>query len=341
MAFLQTPRDRAALLILLLAVVVILGLTPFSSGLLGAAVLYVVCAKPYRRLAGVSKPGIAASIVLVSALVLIALPVMWLIGLVIDQAPDALRRVQNSDVLARVGELRIGNLQVGNELAKASSTLVSWLSSQLVVFVGGATSLVLNIVIAFFGLYYLLRSGPQMWAAVRSYIPFSQRTSDALLNRFFGVTEATLLGTALIAVLQGTLVGTGFWLVGLSNPLFWGAVTAFASVLPVLGSGLVWLPATLILVAQGRYGAAVTMLVIGAGIASNIDNLIRPIVYKRVSDIHPMITLVGAFAGVRYFGLLGILLGPLAIAYLVELLRAYREEYTAGDTAVQLHPSAV
>ena len=146
-------------------------------------------------------------------------------------------------------------------------------------------------------------------------------------DRFFGVTQATLLGTALISLVQGTLVGTGFWLVDLSNPLFWGTVTAFASILPVLGSGLVWLPAVVILVSQGRYGAAAVMLVIGAGIASNVDNVIRPLVYRRVSNIHPMITLVGAFAGVRYFGLLGLLLGPLAIAYLFELLRFYREEY--------------
>jgi predicted PurR-regulated permease PerM len=75
------------------------------------------------------------------------------------------------------------------------------------------------------------------------------------------------------------------------------------------------------------------MLFIGAGIASNVDNIVRPILYKRVSDIHPMITLVGALAGVRYFGLLGILLGPLAIAYLFEMLRAYREEYSAVESA--------
>jgi len=154
------------------------------------------------------------------------------------------------------------------------------------------------------------------------------------------VTEATLLGTALVAVAQGTLVGTGFWLVDLPNPLFWGTVTAFASVLPVLGSGLVWAPAAIMLLAQGRVGAAATMLVIGAGIASNVDNLIRPLVYKRVSNTHPMITLVGAFAGVRYFGLLGILLGPLAIAYLFELLHAYRQEYGAGSEGAVAPPPA-
>ncbi|HEX5075479.1 MAG TPA: AI-2E family transporter [Gemmatimonadaceae bacterium] len=334
MPLLQTSRDRAALLILVLAVVVVIGLSPFFSGLLGAAVLYVVCVNPYRWLARAIKPSVAAALVLVAALVLIALPATWLIGLLIDQAPDALRRAQSSDVFSRVAQMRIGSLQVGPELAKATDSLLSWLSSQLVGFVGGATSLVLNIVIAFFGLFYLLRSGTQLWTVARSYIPFSQQTSDALASRFFGVTEATLLGTALIAVIQGALIGVGFWLVDLANPLFWGAVTALASVLPVLGSGLVWLPATIILLAHERLGAAATMAVIGAGVASNVDNLIRPLVYKRVSNIHPMITLVGAFAGVRYFGLLGILLGPLAIAYLFELLHAYRHEYGAGSDGV-------
>lgn len=322
-------------MILILAVAVAIGLSPFFSGLLGAAVLYVIGARPYQWLERALKPGIAAALVLVLALLLIALPATWLLGLLIDQAPDALQRAQRSHVFSRIAQMRIGSLQVGSELAKATDSLLSWLSSQLVGFVGGATSLVLNFVIAFFGLYYLLRSGPQMWAVARSYIPFSEHTSDALLNRFFGVTEATLLGTALVAVAQGALVGTGFWFVDLPNPLFWGTVTAFASVLPVLGSGLVWAPATLLLLAQGRAGAATTMLVIGAGIASNVDNLVRPLVYKRVSNIHPMVTLVGAFAGARYFGLLGILLGPLAIAYLFELLQAYRQEYAPVADAVR------
>jgi predicted PurR-regulated permease PerM len=170
-----------------------------------------------------------------------------------------------------------------------------------------------------------------MWAQAREYIPFSTRTADALRDRFFGVTAATLLGTVLVAVAQGSLIGFGFWLVDLPNPMFWGVVAAFTSVLPVIGSTLVWLPAALILLVQNRYGAAALLVAISAGIAGNVDNVIRPIVYKRMSNIHPMITLVGAFTGVRYFGLLGLILGPLSIAYLFELLRFYREEYGAGD----------
>jgi len=332
MTFLQTPRDRAGLLILVLAVAVLVAVAPFLSGLLGAAVLYVIFVKPYERLQRVMNPGLAAAITLTAALVIIALPLTWLISEVIRQAPDALRALQNNAVFARIAQIRIGDFQVGEELANASGTIASWLSPRVFSVVGGATSAVLNLVIAFFGLYYMLRSDGTTWSSIRQFIPFSAHTADALRDRFFNVTEATLLGTVLIAVIQGSLVGTGFWIVGLPNPFFWGTVTAFASILPVLGTSLVWLPAVLVLLVQDRYGAAITMLVIGAGIASNVDNLIRPLIYRRVSNIHPMITLVGAFAGVRYFGLLGVLLGPLGIAYLFELLKFYREEYGNAKT---------
>jgi predicted PurR-regulated permease PerM len=333
MTLLQTPRDRAGLLILALGAAILVAIAPFLSGLLGAAVLYVIFVKPYRRLERSMRPGLAAAITLAAALVIVALPLGWLVGVVIAQAPDALRTLQSSAVFARVAELRIGSFQVGMELAKASGTIASWLSARVFSFVGSATSAVLNLVIAFFGLYYMLRSDRNTWDAIRPYIPFSPPTADALRERFYSVTQATLLGTMLIAAIQGSLVGIGFWIVGLPNPFFWGTVTAIASILPVLGTSLVWLPAVLVLLVQDRYGAAVTMLVIGAGIASNIDNLIRPLIYRRVSHIHPMITLVGAFAGVKYFGLLGVLLGPLAIAYLFALLQFYREEYGAGGQA--------
>ena len=333
MAFLATARDRAAFLILVLAAVILFAVTPFLSGLLGAAVLYVAFLRPYRRLERRIKPGAAAAIILVVALVIVALPLGWLIGVVVAQAPDALRSLQSSDFIARIGELRVGNFHVGAEIAKASGTIVSFFSTRVFSLLGSATSVILNLVIAFFGFYYMLRSEGATWGRIRVYIPFSRETADALRDRFVSVTEATLLGTTLIAVIQGSLIGIGFWVVGLPNPFFWGTVAAIASILPVLGTSLVWLPATIVLLVQNRFGAAVTLLIIGGGIAISIDNVIRPLVYRRVSDIHPMITLVGAFAGVKYFGLLGVLLGPLGIAYLFELLRFYRQEYGSSVSA--------
>jgi len=106
--------------------------------------------------------------------------------------------------------------------------------------------------------------------------------------------------------------------------------------LPVLGSAIVWLPATIVLLASGRPGAALTLGLIGGVVASNIDNVVRPLIYRRVSHIHPLVTLVGAFSGVRLFGIAGLLLGPLLISYFFELLRIYQQEY--GRDALSTPP---
>ncbi|HEX6535262.1 MAG TPA: AI-2E family transporter [Gemmatimonadaceae bacterium] len=324
-----TAKWRAAALVATLGVAIAIALAPFALGLLGAAVLYVIFTPLHQRIARMVGPSWAATIVLIAAIALLLLPAVALLGLLVDEAPVALRALQQSVLLERLAELRVGQLQVGAELAKASGSVLSWISRHALSLVGSATHTTLNLVIAFFGLYYLLVSADGTWHRLRRLIPFSAESAEALRERFHSVTRATLLGMVLASVLQGSIVGTGFWLVGLPSPVFWGVVTAFASLLPVLGSAFVWIPGTLVLVVEGRYGAAVALLAIGGVVASNIDNVIRPIVYRRVSNIHPMITLVGAFAGLRYFGLLGALLGPLAIVYFVELWRMYEMEYGA------------
>jgi predicted PurR-regulated permease PerM len=330
MRFLSAPRDRAGFLILVLAAGILYLVAPFIIGLLGAAVLYAVCVGPYRAMRRHLHPDLAASITLIGAVIGIALPLVWLVSLVVAQAPEILRGAQQSDLLTKVAGLRIAGLDVGEQLARAGGTAAAWVSRQAFSVVGSAAQAVINLFIAFFGLYYMLRSGDELWTSVRPFIPFSAATADALRVHFFSITRATLLGTAVTALLQGGIVGAGFWIVGLPHPLFWGTMTGFASILPVLGSGLIWLPGVLVLLANERFGPAIVLLAIGGVVASNIDNVIRPIVYKRVSDIHPMITLLGAFAGVKYFGLPGVLLGPLAIAYLFELIDFYRKEYSGA-----------
>ena len=329
MRFLESPKDRAGLLILALGIAILLALMPFLSGLLGAAVLYVMFVETYKRMASVMPNGLASALTLILAIVVIALPLAWLIGVLIDRIPDALSSLQSGVLLDRLSQLRLGRIDIGARIAEASGSLVQWVSAQAIGFVGGAASASLNLIIAFFGLYYMLHSGDALWKGFHGYVPFSTSTADALRLHFYSVTQATLLGTIATAAAQGALIGLAFLLVGLPDPLVWGSMAAFASILPVLGTGLVWMPAVLVLFFQQRYGAMIVMLIVGWLLASNIDNVIRPMVYRRVSNIHPMVTLVGAFAGIKYFGLPGLLLGPLAIAYFFELMRFYQLEYGA------------
>ncbi len=327
---------RARIAILALGLTLAWACAPFLAGLLGAVVLAVVCAPAYRRLHGRFGDRATALALTVGAACLLVAPAIWLVATAIAEAPDALERAASSVAVADLGALRIGPFDVGAQLARIGDQAAVWVSQRAVSFVGGLTLATLNLVLALVGLFYLLRSGSAVWAAVRPIIPFSRRGSDALGERFVRLTEATLLGIAVTAIAQGLVVGVAFFAVGLPNALVWGVITALVSILPVLGSALVWGPGVLVLLAEGRYGAAVVLLLAGVIVASNIDNVLLPVVYRRVSGLHPMATLVGAFAGMKLLGLPGLLLGPLSIAYAIELLRIYHEEY--GD---ELSPSDV
>jgi len=330
-----TPRDRAQLLLIALGLAIAFALAPFATGLLGALVLYVALAPVYRRLLRFMPRRASAIIVVVATMVLILLPLAWLLVIAVGQAPAALRQLQASDGLARLAAIRIGGADVGTRIVAAGGELISWGSAQAFRALGGAVRGTLNMVVALFGLYFLLLSASDAWRSVASYLPFSSAGADLLRDRFHDVTEATLLGTALTAVLQGVVVALGFAVTGLPDALFWGVVTAVVSIFPVLGSAIVWLPGAVALAVQGRYGASAVLVAIGAVVASNIDKIMRPLVNRRVSNLHPMVTLVGAFAGVGVLGLAGILLGPLAITYFFELVRLYRREYGAVPASAQ------
>jgi len=327
MAFLDTNHQRAALVVLLLGFALLAALLPYATGLIGIPVLYVIFAPAHRWLARRVRPSVAATLVVLLGVFLIVVPGASFAGLIVNEAQQIATGVVQSPILARLSQLRIGRTEIGPELANLGRSIISWLGTGAFSLVGTATRLALNLTIAFFGLYYLLLRPGETWEAVRPYIPFSALNADKLQRRFHDVTISTLIGTGLTAAIQGVLVGIGFWFTGLPNGVFWGVVTVVVAILPIVGSGLVWGPGVLALVLDGRSGAAAGLALWGLLAVGGVDYLIRPIVFRRWANIHPILTVVGAVAGVPYFGILGLLIGPLALSYFFELIRMYREEY--------------
>lgn len=334
MPFLDTNHQRAAYLILLLGAGIAIAMAPFATGLLGIPVLYVVFAPMHGWLARYTRPAISAGVVVALGIFVILVPGASLAGVIVAQARDLAGGVIQSPVLGRLAELRIGTFEVGPQLVALGQQAVQWLGSSAFSLLGTATRMVLNLGIAFFGLYYLLLSPDRTWDGIRPYIPFSAANTEKLRKRFRDVTNSTLIGTGVTAAVQGSLVGLGFWVAGLSDAAFWAVLTMVFAILPVVGSGLVWGPGVIALVLDGRMGAAVGLGLWGAVVVANIDNVIRPMVFRRWAHIHPLVTLLGAFAGVRFFGILGLLVGPLALSYFFELLRMYREEYLEAEAHV-------
>ncbi|PYP49801.1 MAG: hypothetical protein DMD45_13210 [Gemmatimonadetes bacterium] len=327
MPLIDTNHQRAALLVLLLGIALIIALTPYATGLLGIPVLYAIFAPLHVWLGMRVRPQLAASLVVAVALFLIVVPGVSFAGLIVAQAQEIAAGVMRNPLLGRLRELRLGGIDLGPRLADLGANVVAWVGSSAFGLVGTATRLALNLTISLFGLFYLLLQPDATWEAVRPYIPFSAKNTEKLRQRFRDVTTATIIGTGLTAAIQGSLVGLGFWLTGLPNAVFWGVVTMVFAILPVVGSGLVWAPGALALM-LGHHALAGMLLALGGiGVVGNVDYVIRPRVFRRWANIHPLVTLIGALAGVPYFGILGLLIGPLALSYFFELIKMYGEEY--------------
>lgn len=332
MSFFDSKHQRAAWMVALLGLLIVIALAPYASGLLGAPVLYIILAPLHAwTVPKVRSRTLASSLMIVVGLVGIVLPFSWMVSLLVGQAQDAAAAVVDSPILDRLDTLTIGPYAIGQEIKELGSRLVGMLGGGAISLLGRVTRIVLNLVFAFTGLFFILQSPDGAWRAVRPYIPFSDDNVTVLRDRFAAVTKSTVLGTGLSAVAQGVLMALAFTVLGLGNAVFWGAVTVVFSILPVLGSGLIWAPGAIVLFTNDRLAAAVGLLVFGVLIIANVDNVIRPWVSNRYAQIHPMITLVGAIAGVSYLGILGLLIGPLALSYFFELLRMYRREYLVTE----------
>jgi len=314
---------RKVLLVVLAAVTI--GLLPFLSGLIGALILATLVRAPFTRLAHILPRRVAALTVAIGMLILLLIPGTWLVSTIVDEAGAVVRHWDPDAAIVWLSHVRLGQLDLGREIASVGSALLGWISEHAAGVVTGATHTILNIVIAMFGLYYLLLDGPALWTRVKRLVPASERIMDLLAGRFEEVTNALLLGTALTAGLQGALVGITFAAFGLQPAALWGFVTACVAILPILGSALVWAPGAIVLFLDHRPAAAVVVASVGAVAVSNLDNLVRLVVFRRVSGIHPMLTLVGAFAGLRLFGIIGAFLGPLVLSYFIELIGVYEE----------------
>lgn len=195
----------------------------------------------------------------------------------------------------------------------------------------GAMGTVIGFLLMLFLLFYFLRDGAGMQARLSRLIPMPEERKRDLLGYLGAVTRAVVFGTLLTALLQGTLVGIGFSLVGLPSPVVFGVLAAMLSLLPVGGTALVWGPATIALAVQGRYGAAVFMLLWGALLVGLIDNFLKPLLISGRAELPTLAAFLGVLGGLAAFGPIGMFLGPVILALAIALLR-WAEEHRAVAT---------
>lgn len=224
--------------------------------------------------------------------------------------------------------------------------------------VGGASAFVLNVLSAttratalfvfhafvlLYAMYFFLTGGPGLLRGVLAYVPLADVDKQRMLEKFVSVTRATLKGTLLIGAAQGFLGGVAFWAAGIEGPVFWGTVMTVLSIIPGVGGALVWVPAVIFLAVTGEVWTAAALAAFLALVVGSIDNLLRPRLVGRDTQLHELLIFLSTLGGLLFFGASGFILGPVLAALFVTVWEmfgiAFRHEL-AEPTSIITDPNA-
>jgi len=222
-------------------------------------------------------------------------------------------------------EATIDAQKLSELLARASETLLKGTVNVL----GGAVGVFAKLLLVLFTLFYLLRDGERIRTALPGVLPLERGEAEALLSRTGEIIHASVAGTLIIAVVQGTLGGIAFAVLGLPSPLLWGVVMVLMSFIPLVGSSLVWLPAALVLGANDHWMKAAALAVWGVVAIAGSDNLLRPRLVGHRTRMHELTVFFSVLGGIQLFGLLGLLVGPVVFAVTRGLFEVFRRDGTS------------
>ncbi|MDO8947570.1 MAG: AI-2E family transporter [Desulfocapsaceae bacterium] len=213
--------------------------------------------------------------------------------------------------------------KLGNLVGNTSTLLIDSLSSITKVTVNAA----IMSIIMLYTMFYFLIDGKKLLYKILYYIPLENKDEQQLLQRFTSVARATIKGTLIIGIIQGTLCGLGFALAGIPSPVFWGCLMAVLSIVPSVGTAIVWGPALLILILSKDIAGAIFIGIFCGLIAGNADNLLRPRLVGKDTEMHDLFILFSTFGGISMFGIIGIVVGPIIAALFVSIWEIYGESF--------------
>jgi predicted PurR-regulated permease PerM len=338
--------QRTFLLLLVVAItaVFVTMIRSFLITILLAAIFSGVCHPVFAwlRVRFRGRSGAAAAVTVLLFLVVVLGPLLTLAGIVAGQAllvsQDIQPRVQEiiaqpmllDDVLRHLPfyeRLLPYRSQILAESAKVVESLGSWLFQALSGTIGGTVVLVFRFFVFLYTMFFLLKDGRGMLDRALAYVPLPPDDQRKMVDRFVSVTRATLRGTLLIGTLQGTLSGLAFWAVGVPGALFWGTVMIVLSIIPGIGGALVWVPAAVYLLATGAVGKAVFLTVFCGLVVGLVDNLLRPRLVGRDTQLGELSVFFSTLGGILMFGAMGFIIGPIVAALFVTVWEIYGQTF--------------
>jgi predicted PurR-regulated permease PerM len=347
----QQERARLATLsfsaaVLLLSYSVYLLFKPFLIPLCWAGVLVVCCYPWHARLARRLGPNLAATTSTLAVALLVIGPAVAIGMAFVSEAAAAIDVVNAALTEERFAQLQAGwqwlQTQIPGQQPGDLKELVTQTGTRMAAIVAReASGLVRNafvflfdLIVMLFATYFLFRDAGRVVEGLRRVLPFNRARTDAVLMQARDLIQAGVTAGLAVASLQGAIGGLTMALLGFTAPVFWGVVMALLSLLPLVGSALVWGPAAIYLLVTGSVVKGLILAGIGAGVVSMVDNVVRPILLSERAQMNGLLVFISLLGGASAFGLLGIVLGPIIVATALTLLAAYTNPGGVDDSGV-------
>jgi predicted PurR-regulated permease PerM len=336
----DTERDRFTRVVFY-AVVLLAGylafrvVAPFLAPLGWAAVFALMLNPVHRRLTRHVRPGLASLATTLLAAFIVVGPAVLLLSILVREAAAVPGYLQQSGVMtdtpARVEAYwTMLRERVPIALPEDPGVLLADLAQRLGTFIASRAGSTLQNVVSFafalvvmlFALFFFLRDGARIATAIRNLLPFESGRRDQLMTQIRDMVVASVGASLTVAIVQGFIGGVAFGLLGFAAPTLWGVTMTFCSLLPVVGSTIVWLPAAIWLLLSGDLTRGVILLVVGVGVIGLVDNIVRPLVLSGRTAASGLVVFLGLLGGVVAFGFIGLVLGPIVLVVAMTLLDA-------------------
>ncbi len=321
-------------LVLLAGYLTYLILSPFLVPLAWAAVFAMMFYRLQVKLSPRIGPNRAALVTTLLAAILIVAPGVMLVSVLARETPQVVDYLQQTSLTAPRQIERIWGLARARSpialpedptllLREGVQRAFTFLAPRAGAMVADAFATLGSLLVMLFVLFFMLRDGHTLARHLRNLLPLPEHECDRLMRDTRDLVVASVGAGLLVAVAQGTIGGVAFWLLGISAPVFWGAVIAFCSLIPVVGAAIVWVPTVLVLLLSGEIGRGVILLLVGVLGISMADNILRPLLLSGRTSVNGLVIFLGLLGGVAAFGFIGLVLGPIILVTTGSLLRFF------------------
>jgi len=302
----------------------------FLPALLGAITLYVICRKWMFQLIYKKKwkPGAAAALLMISTFIIILIPIWILVKMLTSKVTYAIEHanelVAALQTLVQDFETRYG-FHVMN--ADTIDKVGNFITNALPVILGATFNTLAILFFMYFILYFMLVNGKKMESQLHNYVPMSDENAKKLGKEMKTIVFSNALGIPGVAFMQGIVAVIGYYILGVKEPWFWFVVTCITAMLPAIGAAFAFVPLALIFFANNQVWQGVVMLIYGFGVIGTVDNIFRFTWARKIANVHPLVTIFGVIIGIKLFGFVGLIFGPLLISMFILLLKIYGNEF--------------